>query len=276
MAQKVLAFNQLSKFLFVRKSFLRYLRFRNKCSKNSYSILMRYFLTILLLSTLLLSCSDKTERKSGFDVHGIDVSHYQSYINWDSVADQDIQFSFMKATEGETMNDTLFCHNWQEARRVGIKRGAYHFFRPTVDPFKQVENFVNWVEMDYGDLPPVLDVEVDDGVSKVSIINAVKTWLFLVEIKYHVRPILYSNLKFYHKYLAGHFDDYPIWIARYSFWEPNIYSEKSWTFWQYGNRGRVKGIQGDVDLNVFSGSLPELEELCAKPVPIWSQNFVFE
>lgn len=222
---------------------------------------MRYALfTICIL--FLTSCAKETQRMQGYEVHGIDISHYQSYIQWDTIATQDIHFAFMKATEGLEFLDTLYCHNWEETKRVGIIRGAYHFFRPTLNPRTQAMNFRDNVSLEIGDLPPVLDVEVVDGASKAEIITGVKTWLHMVELHYGIRPIIYTNLKYYYRYLAGHFDDYPMWIARYeNSNQPKLSAGKTWDFWQYGNRGQLKGINGDVDFNVFKGNIFELDEM---------------
>ncbi|MCB9293129.1 MAG: glycoside hydrolase family 25 protein [Lewinellaceae bacterium] len=234
---------------------------------------MRYFLSISFMAVFFLACEHQTVRLEGYAVHGIDVSHYQSRINWDSVVGEEIHFAFVKASEGISMIDTLFCRNWAEMKRVGLHRGAYHFFRPTLPARLQAENFLDAVEMEYGDLPPVLDVEVLDGASKVQLITGVRTWLYMVEIQYNMKPVLYTNLKFYNKYLAGHFNDYPIWIARYSSREPSLACGRDWQFWQYGNQGRLSGIDGHVDFNVFKGSLRELESLCFSPPLILSEGF---
>lgn len=218
-----------------------------------------------LFLTTVWACDQHTTRRYDYVVHGIDISHYQSFVNWDTVAAQDIHFAFVKATEGLMMSDTMFCHNWTEMKRVGLKRGAYHFYRPTISAREQADNFSRLVEMEYGDMPPVLDVEVLDGVSKTILINGIRTWLYQIEIRYNVKPIIYTNLKFYNKILAGHFNDYPVWIARYSFREPILASGRDWHFWQYGNRGRIKGVFGNVDFNVFNGTELDLERLCLTP-----------
>ena len=230
----------------------------------------KYFLFILLLVLLGYSCDRRTIRMEDFQVHGLDVSHYQSHINWQQVADQDIHFAFVKASEGANFNDTLFCDNWDGIKEAGMRRGAYHFFRPTVAVDQQIQNFSNRVDLEMGDLPPVLDVEVLDGVSKVDLIAGVTTWLYTIEIKYGIRPIIYTNVKFYNKYLAGHFDEYPKWIARYNTKEPILACGKNWDFWQYGDTGKVQGVNGNVDFNVFNGSLSDLDQLCLRPQPIIS------
>ncbi len=233
---------------------------------------MRYLILMLFFLQILSSCSPLTERIKDYDVHGIDISHHQSAINWDTVAAQDIAFAFVKATEGESHGDSLYCHNWAAMKRIGIKRGAYHFYRPSKPAELQARNFIELVKMEYGDLPPVLDVEVLDGIPKYSLINGIRTWLFTVEIHYNIKPIIYTNIKFYNKYLAGHFNDFPVWIARYNSKPPRLADNKKWYFWQYGNQGRLNGISGNVDFNVFNGSLTELEELCLAPKAVLSDN----
>lgn len=203
----------------------------------------------------------ETERRRDFTVHGVDVSHYQSCIEWDQLALQDIHFAFIKATEGKTLVDSLFTDNWENARTAGLHRGAYHFFRPQSPPLDQVLHFIRVVRLEPGDLPPVLDVETLDGCSPDTIIPLIRTWLTLVEAHYGVKPILYSNQKFYHRHLAGHFDDYPLWIARYSRDFPELGPERTWQFWQYGDRARLQGVDGYVDLNVYSGSHSDFASL---------------
>lgn len=229
-----------------------------------------YLLIASLVIAGVYACQLETERLSNYEVHGIDVSHHQSVIAWDSVAAQGIDFVFVKATEGMTFSDSLFQRNWPDIKAADMKRGAYHFFRPKTSAYAQAANFKNHVQLDEGDLPPVLDVEVLDGVSKVELLTGMLNWLYLVEVHYGVRPILYTNLKFYNKYLAGHFDEYPLWIARYNTREPILACGRDWQFWQHGNRGQIEGIRGDVDFNVFYGSLEQLDSFCYYTPPVLS------
>ncbi len=212
------------------------------------------------------TCTGVTKRLERFEVHGIDVSHHQSCINWDTVAAQKINFAFIKATEGETRKDTLFYYNWEETKRVGLIRGAYHFFRPSGSVVGQALNFINNVKYEAGDLPPVLDIEVTDDVSEVVLLNRMKSWLNIVEGHYNIKPIIYTNQTFYNKHLNGKFDHYPKWIARYSTTEPRLGSNKDWDFWQYGDKGYVKGINGMVDFNVYSLEMTNLKDLTFAPI----------
>ena len=75
---------------------------------------------------------------SGYDIHGIDISHYQGKIDWERLQRNQqtatpLHFVFMKATEGGDHNDTTFEVNFANARNHGFIRGAYHFYIPGTD-----------------------------------------------------------------------------------------------------------------------------------------------
>ena len=228
---------------------------------------MQGWIAGILAGLFVLILEAPSHQRGPYEIYGIDVSHYQSRVQWDEVARQGAGFAFVKATEGGSHQDSLFALNWFGIRAAGLKRGAYHFYRPNTPSFFQATNFMNVVDMQPGDLPPVLDVEVTDGASKEELVSGVKEWLELIETRYQVRPILYTNLKFYYFYLKGHFDDYPIWIARYNIFQPRLASGKDWHFWQFADQGRMKGIHGPVDFNVFRGTMEELEAICLQAPP---------
>ena len=224
--------------------------------------------SIVLLLFLLVPCflhneSDVQAPLPVAAIQGIDVSHYQSYIQWDTIAAAGIvDFAFVKATEGADHIDTLFSHNWDELSRLGIRRGAYHFFRAYGCGFDQAEHFLSQVQMCSGDLAPVLDVERIDGMPQEVLREEMRVWLQIVEQRLNVKPIIYTNQNFYERYLAGYFDDNPLWIARYSSDTPILSTGKMWDFWQYTHTGRVNGIPDFVDMNIFNGSPKMLESLC--------------
>lgn len=202
----------------------------------------------------------------GYAVHGIDISYYQKEINFDKVVKDGFSFVFMKATEGGELKDKTFERNWKAAHKNELIKSAYHFFRANVDPYQQANLFVKHVKLSPGDLPPVLDVETLDNVAIPVLRERVSIWLNLVEKKYGVTPILYTNLSFYHDVFYGRkaFDKYPIWIAAYGrFLKPSLKdNDKNWSMWQYTDKGNSKGIKGDVDLNVFHGTIEDLRRMC--------------
>lgn len=207
---------------------------------------------------LITACTHDADQ---YRIHGIDVSHYQRTIDWKIVAKQKkVHFAFIKATEGVNYKDSIFQKNWAGAKKAGVIRGAYHFFRPNVSVEWQIKNFMQQVQLEKGDLPPVLDIEDFDKVSMPVLIERVRLWLIFIEEHYKIRPIIYASMDVYQRYLQSAFPDYLVWIARYNREEPpqNI----DWVFWQYSDQTTIGGISGKVDKNVFVGTLSELKALC--------------
>ncbi|NVO30608.1 glycoside hydrolase family 25 protein [Hymenobacter lapidiphilus] len=216
------------------------------------------------LRTSSLTGQEKTPLRAGYAVHGIDVSSYQGRIDWPVVASHEVRFAFIKATEGGTLRDPRFGRNWRGARAAGVFRGAYHYFHPKSDPTKQASLFTRTVPLGPGDLPPVLDVEHANFHDVAQMRRGVALWLRLVERHYGVRPILYSNYGFYQRHLAGHFDDYPLWLAHYEVDQPRLPASR-WIIWQHSDESYVPGIRGPVDFNVFQGSFERLRALRIPP-----------
>lgn len=200
-----------------------------------------------------------------FSIHGIDVSKYQQTISWELVKDmkvKDIQlgFAFIKATEGIENTDPQFKRNWKKSKQAGVIRGAYHFFLATKDGRSQAENFIDAVDLEKGDMPPVVDVEQTYGVNIAILKKELKEWLDVVEFNYGVKPIIYTNVDFYSRYLGKEFDDYPLWAAHYyQYNSPRI--DRNWDFWQHSEEGRVNGILSKVDFNVFNGDSIQFRSL---------------
>ena len=156
--------------------------------------------------------------------------------------------------------DDTFKDNFEQARRHGFIRGAYHFFTPRTDALKQADFFIRTVKLDSGDLPPVLDVELTGKRPKKELQQNIKKWLDRVEAHYGVKPILYTSYKFKTRYLDDSlFNAYPYWIAHY--YVDSVRYEGKWHFWQHTDIGSVPGIHHDVDLNVFNGSLEDLRKM---------------
>lgn len=201
----------------------------------------------------------------GYSIRGIDVSHHQGEIDWEQLRHEEIgrepiSFVFVKATEGRAMVDRNFKENFEKARENGFIRGAYHYFLPRVSAQDQAEHFMSEVELEQGDLPPVLDIEVDGGLTAEALRDSALVWLRMMKRKYGVRPILYTYYNFKQEYLSTReFEEYPYWIAHY--YVDTLHYNGAWKFWQHTDRGRLDGIQGYVDLNCYNGSMYDLQQL---------------
>ena len=200
----------------------------------------------------------------GYQVHGIDISHYQGDINWKMLEQTrqgqfPISFVFMKATEGGDYADDKFVANFDSARAHGFIRGAYHFYNPKTDANKQADFFIQSVKLEPGDLPPVLDIE-KKGKDMKKLQQDLKVWLRKVESHYGVKPIIYASYKFKTRYLNDSvFNSYPYWIAHY--YVDSVRYQGDWKFWQHTDVGTLPGIDEKVDLNVFNSSLQELKRM---------------
>ena len=203
----------------------------------------------------------------GYEIHGIDVSHYQGEIDWARLRSNAIidgcplRFVFIKSTEGSSRVDPNFNDNFEQARDYGFVRGVYHFWSNKSSARDQAYYFLKKVHLVDGDLPPVLDIEhkpKDKSVEEFQ--QDVLTWLHIVEDKYHVKPIIYTYFKFKERYLSAPvFDDYPYWIAHY--YVDKVEYKGDWKFWQHTDTGVLPGIKGNVDLNIYNGSFYDLMRL---------------
>jgi lysozyme len=207
----------------------------------------------------------------GFEVHGIDVSHFQDVIDWKRLMavttyGDTIRFNFVyiKATQGMILEDEMFEENWEDARDQHVVRGAYHYFLPDKNAGLQADNFILNVKLKPGDLPPAVDIEEARGKSKKEIIEGLKTFIQKIEEHYGVKPIIYSNLNFIEDYLSDDFKDYPFWISH--FYEDELPADENihWLFWQHSNKTDLLGINGNVDADVFNGTYGAFDSLLIK------------
>lgn len=191
---------------------------------------------------------------------GIDVSHYQGDVNWNSVKAAGVSFAFAKATEGTTYVDSQFNTNWQGMKAAGLLRGAYHFFQAGNDAAAQAENFIKTVgALEAIDLPPVLDIESAGSATNSQIITGVQTWLDAVNQGLGRNPMIYTNASFWNSHLNNQFGDYPLWIANYDVASPKIPTGWTrWDFWQYSQTGNVQGVSGSVDTDWYNGTYADL------------------
>lgn len=202
-------------------------------------------------------------------VRGIDISHYQGEIDWEKLRNVQIQgapisFVFIKATQGTDIWDENFNQNFYNARKNDIVRGAYHYFSPFTPGKEQARFFCKLVQLDENDLPPVLDVEETGRYSTKQLQREVLEWMDYVEKHYGVTPILYTSYKFKTTHLnTPAFDKYPYWIAHY--YVDTLEYQGKWAFWQHTDAGKMDGINGYVDINIFNGDYQDLMDMTIKP-----------
>lgn len=205
---------------------------------------------------------------AAYDVRGVDVSHFQGEIDWDVLAGQDVEFAWIKATEGSAHTDARFAENWAAATRTDLLVGAYHFMSFESPGADQAANLATHAPATPGTLPPVIDLEpygryFADPPTQKTVREILDPLIAGIEDHYGVTPVVYATQDAYDRYLAGAYDDVPIWIRSVAL-PPRLPDGREWTLWQYSNRDRLAGYSGVepyIDLNVFAGSLDELEAM---------------
>ncbi len=193
-------------------------------------------------------------------IPGIDVSYHQDKIQWTKVRKDGVRFAFIRVSDGLTVEDPRFDENWAGAKQAHVLRGAYQFFRPEQSPTAQADLLIAAIARDGGELAPVIDVEATGGKNPAQIAGAIKVWIERVRTRLGVEPIIYTSPEFWRERVgSADFSRQTLWLAHYTAECPRVPAPwKAWTFWQYSKTGRVSGIKGDVDLNVFAGTIDDL------------------
>jgi lysozyme len=194
-------------------------------------------------------------------LNGIDVSHYQGTVNWNSVAQAGYTFAFAKATEGTTYKDPTFPTNWANMKSAGLVRGAYHYGHPGSSAVTQANFFVNYVKPTHGDLQLVLDLETTDGETPAQVWQWTQAFIKQVQTLTGRPGIIYTGYSFWVNSVGNPKNNLncPLWVAAYGVSKPQVPPAWStWSFWQYSDTGSVSGVSGACDLDYFNGSKTQL------------------
>jgi len=205
---------------------------------------------------------------------GIDASHNNGPMPWSTIQAQGTSFVYVKATEGAREVDPMFQDNFDMLGKCAIRRGAYHFYRPEIDPKVQAAHFLDTVGDDQGELPLVVDVETPFKAAPKrncqTLLPDVLTFIETVEADSALPVMVYTGHGFWkaHFTCAHHpgakavvdkLGTRPLWVAEWSGRDaPRMFG--SWTtyaFWQYTEHGKVNGHL--LDLDRFNGDEQDLD-----------------
>ena len=192
---------------------------------------------------------------------GVDVSAYQGDIDWKKVKASGIDFAMIRLgyrgyESGKLVEDTKARKNLEGAAAAGLKVGAYFFSQAlnTKEVDEEIEFMFEILGEQYLAMPLVLDWEIPAANARSAKMDA-RT---LTDIQLHFckkvsdmgyQPMVYFNWTQSEKlYFLHELEDYPFWLALYQ--DRMTYPWKV-EMWQYTNTGRVPGIPGDVDINVY-------------------------
>ncbi len=205
--------------------------------------------------------------RAKYPILGIDVSSHNGDIDFEKVKSDGFSFVIIKATEGENHHDPKFDTNYDKARAAGLKVGAYHFFRKKTDGLNQAKNFLEMVGWRKLDLPLVVDIEDWSNDEKIQDDRTQKHLDAMVDnlrSRGH-QVMVYTNGDGYKKYIKDGQININLWLC--AFKDPDKLRHIPHQVQQYSHWGRVSGIIGDVDLNVFNGNERQWEKWLQDLVP---------
>jgi len=202
------------------------------------------------------------------EILGIDVSQYQGQMDWDKAKSAGVRFAFIRCAFGYVL-DKQFKRNWQEAKRVGIPRGAYGW---CLDGYNQVSlatYFWEQIKDDPGELPPVVDFEKYGA-----------TWVGFAALQQNIEtleklcgraPIIYSSYGYWTS-LRDYKNQF--WALKYPYWHAQYTTAATpkipapftdWTFWQFSADGNKRGSEfgaesQSIDIDRYNGGEKEFSE----------------
>lgn len=230
-------------------------------------------------STGSATSASSNSARTGFNMGptGVDVSKWQRpggvALKWDEVAASGQKFAFIKATDGVEGDQKYFLEDSIAAAKAGLYVGSYHKAHPDRSATAQADQYVEALQQRDEQistdktLPPVLDIELDNGLNPTQLQKWTKDFLERVEEKTGETPMIYTYRWFWQNPMGNStdFTDYPLWLAAYEDSAPTSLPGgwESMAFWQRSSTGRVDGIPINVDEDVFNGTEAELQQLAA-------------
>ncbi|MFI0421931.1 glycoside hydrolase family 25 protein [Spongiactinospora sp. 9N601] len=190
---------------------------------------------------------------------GIDVSDWQSAVDWAAHTRAGVAFAFARASEGAAVTDRRFAVEWAAMREHGLVRGAYHVARPDADPAAQAGHFLGVVAAAggaaRGDLLALV-VDRAGGVEPAGVSAFALEWCRAVERECGVRPFVHTHAAFAKEGNCAGLGGHPLWISSPGRppGDPEVPAPwREWRIHQYAH--------SPVDLNVFAGTTDDLTAL---------------
>lgn len=218
---------------------------------------------------------------------GLDLSAYQVIpdpLSWLAAAREfGVAFCYLKASEGNGNRSTVYASRQEACRALNLRSGPYHFAHPDAlacDPIREAalchEVAGPWQP---GDLPPALDLEEAPIQMPASEIVAwALAWLQETERLSARQPVLYTGPGFWAGRLGRTraLSQYDLWTAQYPDESrpvepvrgrnPAIMAWRTWSIWQWTGHGAIPFYRGALDLNVYRGTIDDLDRWCGLEV----------
>ncbi len=189
---------------------------------------------------------------------GIDVSEWQGEIDFRAVKDEGIDIVYIRAGAGPAHRDPYLERNYSGASAAGLKIGFYHYLtaRTPLQAAAQASFFAGLISDKAYQCRTAMDFEDLSGLSVKEIAAISAKFLDTLKGLGHSELAIYSDAFNAKENFGGSLTRYPLWLAQYGVKTPSAdINWKSWAGWQYTDTGRVSGIKGNVDKNLFRQSI---------------------
>lgn len=197
-----------------------------------------------------------------YPIRGIDISAHNGEIDFAKVRAHGYSFVIVKATEGSAFKDSRFFLNVARARQAGLRVGAYHFFRFDATPYMQALNLMHSLRRVHVDMPVVVDIEDWTNPNDRPAPRVVQKLVnFINELERNgYKIMIYTNKQGYKKYVERRLSLLPLWICSFT----DVPDDIQWTLWQFTHSGKVDGVKGNVDIDIFNGDYMEMKRFFAQ------------
>ncbi len=247
---------------------------RERTNKQLYRLIF-LLLGLVVAMGIYRACGKQDDRFHTFEdfrqyrkypVWGVDVSHHNARIDWQTLYDENVSFVYLKSTEGVSHRDRNYKKHYAAAKKAGLKVGTYHFFSFTLDGNRQARHFIKNSKVTSKDMIPAIDVEhstfnlpCEDEKCREKTVKELKKLETAILDHYGKRALIYTNKDGYKLYIKNNFPENPLWIC-------DLHNEpgseyKDWVIWQFSHTGKVNGAVNDIDLNYFRYAPEDFEKL---------------
>ena len=208
----------------------------------------------------------------------LDLSHYNTILDWNKIRDAGIVGIIHKSTEGGTYVDKEYAERRQQAIAAGLLWGAYHFGNAT-EVEEQVQNFLK--NVDWENWPTLLALDYEPNQKSQMSLDQARVFMQRVYEITKQMPVLYSG-NLIKEQLGSRedqfFGSHRLWLAQYGSMPSVPAAWDTYWLWQYSDGAagpepkNCPGVNSPVDTNSFLGSDQDLANqwlgMEAQPEPI--------
>lgn len=197
-------------------------------------------------------------------IRGVDISHWQSHVNYTKLKEAGIEFVILKAGGSDKgfYKDSFFEENYESAKEAGLKVGAYYFvgrmFYGSESGAADANRFIEIIKGKQFEFPVYVDIETTDPRHKDLATEAAISFCETMEKAGYFVGIYASDISgFKERLQLDRLTAYSLWVANYSR-EP-VYA-KNYAVWQHSSKGSLPGVSGCVDLNYSKTDFAVIKE----------------